>query len=88
MQARCRCSTPCRRSPGAFSKVVIIGPGVSGQNAANIALGMGADVTLLDNDLDKLRLSFWRYDNRVRGPASSRRPAPDHNPTTRATNER
>ena len=26
---------------------------------------MGADVTLLDTDLDKLRMSFWRYDNRV-----------------------
>ncbi|WP_309648163.1 alanine dehydrogenase [Nocardioides sp.] len=54
------------------AKVVIIGAGVSGQNAANIALGMGADVTLLDTDLDKLRMSFWRYDNRVRGLASSR----------------
>ncbi|MDT9593028.1 alanine dehydrogenase [Nocardioides zeae] len=56
----------------ASAKVVIIGAGVSGQNAANIALGMGADVTLLDTDLDKLRMSFWRYDNRVRGLASSR----------------
>ncbi len=56
----------------ANAKVVIIGAGVSGQNAANIALGMGADVTLLDTDLDKLRMSFWRYDNRVRGLASSR----------------
>jgi alanine dehydrogenase len=27
---------------------------------------MGAEVTLLDTDLDKLRMSFWRYDNRVR----------------------
>src|SRR3954452_23465214 len=34
----------------ANAKVVIIGAGVSGQNAANIALGMGADVTLLDTD--------------------------------------
>ena len=56
----------------ANAKVVIIGAGVSGQNAANIALGMGADVTLLDNDLDKLRMSFWRYNNRVHGLASSR----------------
>ncbi|RYU08410.1 alanine dehydrogenase, partial [Nocardioides iriomotensis] len=47
----------------ANAKVVIIGAGVSGQNAANIALGMGADVTLLDTDLDKLRMSFWRYNN-------------------------
>ncbi len=55
----------------ANAKVVIIGAGVAGQNAANIALGMGADVTLLDTDLDKLRMSFWRYDNRVHGLASS-----------------
>lgn len=55
----------------ASAKVVIIGAGVSGQNAANIALGMGADVTLLDTDLDKLRMSFWRYNNRVHGLASS-----------------
>ncbi|RCK69502.1 alanine dehydrogenase [Desertihabitans brevis] len=56
----------------ANAKVVIIGAGVSGQNAANIALGMGADVTLLDTDLDKLRMSFWRYDNQVHGLASSK----------------
>ena len=56
----------------ANAKVVVIGAGVSGQNAANIALGMGADVTLLDNDLDKLRMSFWRYNNRVHGLASSK----------------
>lgn len=56
----------------ANAKVVILGAGVAGQNAANIALGMGADVTLLDTDLDKLRMSFWRYNNRVHGLASSR----------------
>jgi alanine dehydrogenase len=56
----------------ANAKVVIIGAGVSGQNAANIALGMGANVTLLDTDLDKLRMSFWRYDNRIAGLASSK----------------
>ena len=33
---------------------------------------MGADVTLLDTDLDKLRMSFWRYNNRVHGLASSK----------------
>jgi alanine dehydrogenase len=56
----------------AQAKVVVLGAGVSGQNAANIALGMGADVTLLDTDLDKLRMSFWRYNNRVHGLASSK----------------
>src|SRR5688572_25293457 len=56
----------------ANAKVVIIGAGVSGQNAANIALGMGADVTLLDTDLEKLRMSFWRYSNQVHGLASNK----------------
>ena len=55
----------------ANAKVVILGAGTAGQNAANIALGMGAEVTLLDTDLDKLRMSFWRYGNRVRQIASS-----------------
>ncbi|PID96167.1 MAG: alanine dehydrogenase [Actinomycetales bacterium] len=55
----------------ANARVVVLGAGVAGQNAANIALGMGADVTLLDTDLEKLRLSFWRYDNRVHQIASS-----------------
>jgi len=53
------------------AKVVVLGGGVAGQNAANIALGMGADVTILDTDLDKLRLTFWRYENRVQGIASN-----------------
>jgi alanine dehydrogenase len=41
--------------PGvANGKVVIIGGGVVGANAATIALGMGADVTILDRSLPKL----------------------------------
>lgn len=48
------------------AKVVVLGGGVAGQNAANIALGMGADVTILDTDLAKLRQTFWRYGNRVK----------------------
>jgi alanine dehydrogenase len=54
------------------AKVVVLGGGVAGQNAANVALGMGADVTILDTDLDKLRMSFWRYENRVKQIVSSR----------------
>src|SRR4051794_27368924 len=57
---------------GANAKGVVIGAGVAGQNAANIAPGMGADVTLLDTDMNKLRMSFWRYNNRVHGLASSK----------------
>ncbi len=56
----------------AGAKVVVLGAGVAGQNAANIALGMRADVTVLDIDLVKLRAAFWRWNNRVRQIASSR----------------
>jgi len=45
--------------PGvAPAKVVVIGGGVVGENAVTIALGMGADVTVLDRNVDVLdRLS-------------------------------
>lgn len=35
--------------------VIIIGGGVVGTNAAQIALGMGANVTIIDRDLERLR---------------------------------
>src|SRR5438034_5472830 len=35
--------------------VVVVGGGTSGQNAARMATGLGADVTILDIDLDRLR---------------------------------
>lgn len=42
--------------PGVPSaRVVIIGGGVVGTNAAKIAVGMGAQVTIIDRDLDRLR---------------------------------
>lgn len=37
------------------AKVLIIGGGVVGTQAAKMALGMGADVTLLDNSIERLR---------------------------------
>ena len=37
------------------AKVVIVGGGVVGTNAAKVALGMGASVTILDINLDRLR---------------------------------
>lgn len=37
------------------ANVVIIGAGVVGSNAAKVAAGLGANVTILDIDLDKLR---------------------------------
>lgn len=54
------------------AKVVVLGAGTVGQNAAAIALGMGADVTLLDRDLEKLRDVGWRFGNRASQLASSR----------------
>lgn len=56
----------------ASAKVVILGGGVSGQKAADVALGMGADVTILDRDLDKLRQVYWRWHGAVRQLASSK----------------
>ncbi len=42
--------------PGvAAGRAVVIGGGVSGWNAAQIAIGMGFHVTLLDRDINKLR---------------------------------
>jgi alanine dehydrogenase len=42
--------------PGVYAaKVVVIGAGVSGQNAAAIALGMQAEVLLLDTNVARLR---------------------------------
>jgi alanine dehydrogenase len=37
------------------ARVVIIGGGVVGTNSAKIAVGMGANVTIIDNNLDRLR---------------------------------
>lgn len=43
-------------APGVYAaKVVVLGAGVSGMNAAAVALGMHAEVLLLDKDIDKLR---------------------------------
>jgi alanine dehydrogenase len=43
-------------APGVYAaKVVVIGAGVAGQNAAAIALGMQAEVLLLDKDVARLR---------------------------------
>jgi alanine dehydrogenase len=55
--------------PGA--DVVVIGGGVSGQSAATIALGMGAEVTLLDLSLPKLREIDARFGGRVRTVTSN-----------------
>lgn len=48
------------------ANVVVVGCGQAGRNAAEIAIGMGANVTVLDNDLEKLRWANWQWGNRAR----------------------
>jgi alanine dehydrogenase len=58
--------------PGvAPGKVVVIGGGVSGLNAAVIALGMGADVTILDRSLPRLAYIDTIYSGRIKTLAST-----------------
>ncbi|WP_067180812.1 alanine dehydrogenase [Microtetraspora niveoalba] len=58
--------------PGvAPAKVVVIGGGVSGLNAAQVAVGMGADVTVLDISLDRLRFIDAIYQGRLKTVVSS-----------------
>lgn len=53
------------------AKVVVIGAGVSGINAATIALGMQAEVTLLDRDVIRLRDADRLFGGRVQTVTSN-----------------
>jgi alanine dehydrogenase len=53
------------------AKVVVIGAGVSGMNAAAIALGMQAEVLLLDRNIDKLRDADRIYQGHLQTVASN-----------------
>ncbi|MCL3861920.1 alanine dehydrogenase [Actinotalea sp. K2] len=53
------------------ASVVVIGGGVAGRHAADIAVGMRADVTVLDVSLPRLRELDAAYGGRVRTIASS-----------------
>lgn len=58
--------------PGvAPGKVVVIGGGVAGLSAAVIAVGMGADVTVLDRSLPRLAYIDSLYNGRIKTLASS-----------------
>lgn len=46
------------------AEVVIIGAGVVGENAARAFLGLGAQVTLLDNDLERLQAMECAFNSR------------------------
>ena len=53
------------------AKVTVIGAGVAGSNAAAMAIGMGADVTILDINIDRLRELDAQYAGRLKTIASS-----------------
>lgn len=53
------------------AKVVVIGGGVAGENAATIALGMGADVTVIDVSLPRLKQLETQYGERIQTRTSS-----------------
>lgn len=54
------------------ARVVVIGGGVAGLNSARVALGMGADVELLDTNVDKLREIDRDFGGRIRTVTSNR----------------
>ncbi|MFJ4296391.1 alanine dehydrogenase [Curtobacterium sp. NPDC089689] len=52
--------------PGApKGRVVVIGGGVAGEHAATMALGLGAEVTVFDISLPRLRALDARFDGRI-----------------------
>ncbi|MGI9274786.1 MAG: alanine dehydrogenase [Endozoicomonas sp.] len=60
------------------AKVVIVGAGVVGQNAAAMAVGMGAEVVILDRSVDVLRKLDAQYGNRVRTVYSTSQSLNEH----------
>lgn len=53
------------------AKVVVLGGGVVGTHAARMAVGLGADVTILDRSLTRLRALDELFEGRVRTVAST-----------------
>ena len=53
------------------AKVVVLGGGVSGLHSAQIALGMGADVTILDLNIPRLRQIDLAFNGAIRTLASN-----------------
>ncbi|GAA1239438.1 hypothetical protein GCM10009676_25140 [Prauserella halophila] len=71
--------------PGVYgAKVVVIGAGVAGLNAATIAAGMQAEVHLLNIDIDRLRAVEATHRGQFRTVASNamRSNAPSLTPTS------
>jgi alanine dehydrogenase len=58
--------------PGTYpATIVVLGGGVAGTNAVSVAVGLGADVTVLDTNLQRLRELDVLYAGRVRTIASN-----------------
>ncbi|MQA60149.1 MAG: alanine dehydrogenase [Actinophytocola sp.] len=53
------------------ARIVVIGGGVAGLNAARVALGMGADVEVLDTNVDRLRQIDHDFGGRIRTVSSN-----------------
>ena len=58
--------------PGTYpAKIVVLGGGVAGTSAVSVAVGLGADVVVLDTNLQRLRELDALYAGRVRTIASN-----------------
>jgi alanine dehydrogenase len=53
-------------------RVVVIGGGVAGLNAAVIAIGMGADVTVFDRSINRLQYIDTQYQGRIKTLVASK----------------
>ncbi|HEY5319578.1 MAG TPA: alanine dehydrogenase [Galbitalea sp.] len=58
--------------PGTYpASIVVLGGGVAGTNAVSVSVGLGADVTVLDTNIQRLRELDALYAGRVRTIASN-----------------
>jgi alanine dehydrogenase len=58
--------------PGTYpASIVVLGGGVAGTNAVSVAVGLGADVTVLDTNIQRLRELDAIYAGRIRTIASN-----------------
>ena len=65
--------------PGVFpAKVVIIGGGVAGTNAARMAMGMGAEVTIIDRSIERLKALDLQFDFKLRTVYSTEQTIESH----------
>jgi alanine dehydrogenase len=58
--------------PGTYpASIVVLGGGVAGTNAVSVAVGLGADVTVLDTNIQRLRELDEHYQGRIKTIASN-----------------